>query len=301
MNLQAAAYQHLFYILLISIAAYALVPGIGAFMVRSRWRKFRRLLMAASRYREPDYSLVHSGRSGSLGTFRFYGTLRALQGDDTVWLGNGSLSLKADLKGVPVYILPHPSAEQSVPSEVSWQRIHTLPEGTRIFVAGELFLQKTGAVFRSGDDFSLIAIVYEEPDEEMLHHAISAGRERNEYWNHLTPGALTAGSFSLFIYFYVLLRSPMLRLTALSALTASLLPLAPILPPALIAYSVYRSLWKKARTMRAERDLLKLKQQEWRHKERAAVRLELYALTILGFSTLLELAILFSLFSAIIR
>jgi hypothetical protein len=257
--------------------------------------------MASAFYREPDYSLLHSETYGSLGSYRFYGTLRALQGDGTVWLGSSSLSLKADLKGVPIYILPHPSAEQSVPSEVSWQRIHTLPEGTRIFLAGELFLHRTGAVFRSGDELSLIAIVYEEPDEGLLAHAVSAGRERNEYWNHLTPGALTAGSFSLFIYFYVLLRWPMLRLPALSALTASLLPVAPILPPALIGYSIYRSLWKRGRALRAERDLLRLKQHMWRHKEREAVRLEIAALLVLGLSTLLELVMLFSLFSAIIR
>jgi hypothetical protein len=93
----------------------------------------------------------------------------------------------------------------------------------------------------------------------------------------------------------------MLRLPALSALTASLLPVAPILPPALIGYSIYRSLWKRGRALRAERDLLRLKQHMWRHKEREAVRLEIAAFLVLGLSTLLELVMLFSLFSAIIR
>ena len=67
----------------IAILFYAAFPAIGAFLVRSQWRLFRNRVTAASRY--PTASPLATGRerSASVGYFRFFGSLEAIQGDDT--------------------------------------------------------------------------------------------------------------------------------------------------------------------------------------------------------------------------
>jgi hypothetical protein len=319
--LQASAFLHLFVIVLIALCTYGIVPGIGAFFVRRKWRRFREGLLSAASYPVPDYRLLHSGESGRAGCFRFYGTLRALRGENGAWVDNGRVSLRVELERVRVYMISAPSSlshregssafdDEMVPIEVPWRRIKTLPEGTKVFVAGELDRRATGALFLSTQKVPLVVIVYDGPDEHLLSHAVKTGRERNGYWNFLTPGALTTGSFTLFVYFYLLLRAPLLRFPAILALTVSLLPLTLVLPPAVIGYSFYRSLWKRAFLLRTERDLLTLNEisegkkappKEAEVKKRTSQRLELLALLILALSVGVELFMIFIFFAAVIR
>ncbi len=49
-----------------------------------------------------------------------------------------------------------------------------------------------------------------------------------------------------------------MQFTALTAISFSLVPIIPFLPPGLMFYYFYRHLWKKARILRAERDLIRL-------------------------------------------
>jgi hypothetical protein len=254
--LQAYAFPHPLFILLISLLAYLVIPGIGAFMVRKRWRTFRRSFLEVATFPLPDYPDLRNGRSGY---YRFYGTIGALEEEGIVWIDNERISLKVDLKKHPIYMMVSSGeGEQLMPEILSWKNIQTLPEGTKIHVAGFLDISKEGAVFRSTQEQKLLIALYDGPTEQVLFQAIRSGRERNEYWNNLTPVSLTAGSFILFIYFYLLLGSPMLRFPAILSLTMSLLPVSPFLPPATLGYSLYRNLWGRARSYRAKRDLLRL-------------------------------------------
>lgn len=264
--LQAEIYQHLFIIILIALLFYGLVPLIGAFSVRTRWRRFRNQLMRASLSPSLTYGAVHGSTLSSV--YRIFGSLQAVQDENILWLSDGKVSVCVDLVGVPVYILPSvPEGESMVkpgsypdesPGRTYWNRIFSLPEKTSIFVSGKLVYEDGRALFRDTKKIPLLVIIYDCNDSDFYSHAILSGRQRNEYWNSLTPGSLTVGSFSLFIYFYLLIQIPYMQFTAVTAITFSLVPVLPFLPPGFIFYYIYRHLWKKARILRSERDLIRL-------------------------------------------
>jgi hypothetical protein len=91
-----------------------------------------------------------------------------------------------------------------------------------------------------------------------MQRVIWSGRQRNEYWNQFTIPSLITGSFGLLLLAYFLLGSPDMRIPALTALAAGLGPASPFLPPAFPLYFLYRRYWKRARLMRAQRDVVRL-------------------------------------------
>ena len=266
MTLQATVYQHLFIIVLITLFFYAFIPLIGAFWVRTGWRRFRYQLMKASLQKNISYKDVYGNEPS--GYYRFFGSLQALEGENILWLKNNNVSVGIDLEGVPIYMLPSISAEKPFskklnypdksPKKTYWNRIFSIPEKTSFFVSGKFIQNKGFPQFINTKEDPLLVIIFDCDISNFYSHAILSGRQRNEYWNSLTPGALTIGSFSLFIYFYLLIQMPYMHFVAVTALSFSLVPVIPFFPPGLLFYYIYRSFWKKARNLRAERDLLKL-------------------------------------------
>lgn len=254
----------------IVVTFYILIPGIGAFVVRGRWRSFRRRMIQASLFPTAGYVQVRPEESGSgyLGTFRCFATLEAIQGDDTVWVRAGRVSFGVRMQGVTVYMLPSglipgsgtPNTENlpdEMPAMVPWAKVGSLPEGTRMFVAGPLYRSETKAVFRSDGAAFLTVVIYDGAEETVLQRSIWGGRQRNEYWNRLTPVSLAAGSFSLIILASVYVASPWLRSAAILAVLGSMIPVLPLGPPGVVLFFLYRRLWQEARYLRAERDLLR--------------------------------------------
>jgi hypothetical protein len=258
--------------LIIGIATlfYAAFPAIGAFLVRGQWRMFRRIVTAASRYPSATPSVVGRERASSVGLFRFFGTLEAIQGDDRIWITNGRFSVAAELRGVRVYLIPEGEEEEERESpaargesggelrSVPWSRIFSLPEGTPIFVGGALFAEEGRGVFRDSGRTPLLVVIHDCPRESIVNKAIGSGRQRNEYMNAFTLPSVAIGALSLILLAFSLLSSPALRIIALTALTAGLAPISPFLPPGFPLYFAYRSNWKKARLMRAQRDIVRL-------------------------------------------
>ncbi|RKX78612.1 MAG: hypothetical protein DRP87_05745 [Spirochaetes bacterium] len=258
-------------ILVLAFTFYVLIPGIGAFYVRSQWRRFRKNIISASLSPIVRYNVVREGTEGYLGDFRCTGSLEAIQ-ENLIWIHSENISISVDLFKAFVYILPSFSFaekegkvelnEETLPDEmprkVSWNRIFSLPEGTKMFVYGPLFLERGRAIFKMCNRKVVTVVIYDGGEDTILRRSIWGGRQINEYWNQFTPGSIAAGALSLFIVAYMLLKSPMLRIQALISLSLSGLPLSIFLPPGVFLFFLYRSLWRKARFFRAERDLLKL-------------------------------------------
>jgi len=263
-------------IVLIALFFYVLIPGIGAFAVRARWRRFRRGVTSASLY--PFAGYAHLRGSGDLpegariGNFRFLGSLEAIQGDDTIWVKDGHVSLPADMSGVSVYLVPAEAGPYSgdfgaghagvvpdrTPTVIRWQKLSSLTEGTRVFLAGALTVKGGKPVFAATDRAPLLVVLYDGDEKRLIHRSIWRGRQRNEYWNQFTPVSLAGGSLALVTAAYVFLHSPPDRVPALMAVSLSVLPLLPFFPPGVIGFFAYRSLWKRGRFLRAERDLVRL-------------------------------------------
>jgi len=270
MVLQPKIIYHLAGIFSLACAFYILIPGIGAFRIRNTWRNFRTLLLRSALMPPVRYKDIHSidetsGRNGR--SYRFFGRLQAMQEDNTVWLNDGEVSLLAELQQVYVYILSFntpitPDSWSRYPAQppqrVKWEKISSLPEETKIFISGSLVFKDGHAAFIDTPDDPLCVLIYEWQDSEVLLRGTWSGRQKNEYWNAMTPGSLTLGFFSLFIYFYVLMRFPPLMLPALLALALSCIPFTPLIPPGIIAYYFYRRFWQQGRVLRAQRDILRL-------------------------------------------
>ncbi len=257
-------------IMCIAALFYLCIPGIGAFYIRSTWRKFRKLLTKSALCSPLTYYELRKAEKESRPDnrmYRFFGHLQAMQGDNIVWVSDGKVSVSANLERVFVYVLSahNPWNESGFkeypvqpPRRVLWEKISSLPEYTQIFISGELYWEDKHGVFANTSDNPLLVIIYEGEKSNLLIRATWSGRQKNEYWNPFTPGSLALGSFSLFIYFYVLLSFPQLLFPAVIALSLSLLPVIPFLPPAVIFYYYYRQFWKKGRVLRAQRDLIRV-------------------------------------------
>jgi hypothetical protein len=253
----------------IALLFYIVLPGFGAFYVRSQWRRFRTLVVASSLYPLVRYEHLRQRESGYIGKFRFFGVLEAIQ-EDQIWVRNGNITLSARLEMGPVYILPSFSAEEKVyeqneetlpdeaPAKIQWKKIFSLPRGTKMLIAGPLYLRKGQGTFQTGEEGTTMVMIYDGGAETILRRSIWGGRQRNEYWNLFTPGSLTLGSFASFIYGYTLFRESLQRIPALLSLSMSLVPIIMLVPPGLFFFFLYRSFWKQGRFYRAERDILLL-------------------------------------------
>jgi len=258
-------------VMILGLAAlfYIAIPGVGAFLARARWRVFRRTVTAVSRYPTVNPPAASSERNAFVGLFRFFGSLEAIQGENRIWISNGRFSVEADVRDVSIYLLPEGGgAPSNVQGErdtadaglrsVPWSRIFSLPEGTPIFVGGALFSEEGRPVFRGHGRIRLLVVIHDCPRESIMHQAIWSGRQRNEYMNAFTLPSVVTGSLSLLLLAYWLLTKPDLQIPALVSLTAGLAPVSPLLPPGVPLYFAYRHFWKKARLMRAQRDVVRL-------------------------------------------
>lgn len=269
MVLQPKIMYHLAGIFALALAFYVLIPGIGAFRIRRVWRSFRAGLLRSALLPPLTYADIRNSEGNGLERrdFRFFGRLQAMQDDNTIWLSNGEVSLLVELDQVDVFILSSsvPMSSDALssypaqpPQRVRWNKLSSLPEETRIFVSGGTVYREGRVRFLDSPDDPLCVVIYECSDREVLIRGIWSGRQRNEYWNDLTPGSLALGFFSLFIYFFILVQVPQLFLPAVAALTLSCVPLAPLIPPGTFGYYFYRRLWQQGRALRAQRDLLRL-------------------------------------------
>lgn len=258
--------------LAVAVLFYLIIPGIGAFSTRAKWRWFRKSIMEISLRPEVTYAALRRPDGEIPGSYRIIGSLQAIQGNDVVWVKSGSVSVAAELSGVDVYVLPVPDSPEGgervehydrtmselIPRRVSWNSIFSLPEGTGLLISGTMHMEGGTGVFRSGRDNPLLVVIFEGAADTIVPRSIWVGRQKNEYWNRSTPLSVTAGSFALFIIAYTLLKVPMLRLEAIITVTISLFPVIPFLPPGVVLFFLYRFLWKRARILRAERDLFRL-------------------------------------------
>jgi hypothetical protein len=248
--------------LVIALLFYVAIPGAGAFVVRSRWRRFRSAVLAARDAPALDYAEAHGGAPHSQERWvHFFGRLEAIQRDRSIWIGSGRLSAKVDLSRVAVYVLPAAGIDRDAlpdetPRQVYWKNLSAMAEGTRVFVAGPV-RRAAGEIRFIGErrDEPLV-IVYDCPDSEVFANAVWAGRQRNEYWNYLTPISLIAGFVAETFWAVTLISDS--RLQTLVALVAALVPVLPFFPPGVIGFYWYRRLWRAARRLRARRDLARV-------------------------------------------
>jgi hypothetical protein len=257
--------RHYMIVILPVVMFYVAIPGLGALLIRHRWRKFRRMLVFSASYTRLGYSdtrVLSDEDDGYLGRYRFFGSLEAIQGSSVIRVRGKNVSVSVAMKNIMVFLLPTASPDDDTvsdqtPSPVRWSKVSALPEGIKVYVAGSLYREKDLALFQEDSHGPLLVVIYDGPDSELVNRSIWCGRQKNEYWNRFTPVSLLAGSLTLGVVIISGAVSPVHQGAVVTALTAAVAPVLPLLPPGVALFVLYRRIWTVGRHCRAERDLFR--------------------------------------------
>jgi len=243
-------------ILLTMIFWYAILPFIGGFYSRYRWRKFRNRfsdlcicpLLDYSQYRQLD---------NQEGIFRFTGNIESITDGHTLWVRGNDLTIPVSLSKTKCYQLPMHEGDglPEAPQQIRWNRVSTLTENSKVFIGGQLKMQDNRLNFISTKENPLMVIFYNCPDSELKNTIIRAARTRNEYWNSFTPVSLAVGALILISIAASYLYRPAFRLIVISSFIAVFVPILPVLPPGFVFTVLCRRLTWNARRLRINSDL----------------------------------------------
>jgi len=226
-------------------------------MVRRRWRSFR--------WKCRDAALLPvwgpDAKTDYPAGFAIYGQVEAIQGDDTLWITTDAGSIQVIMNGHPVYSIDDAGIDANgnqahrTPEMTRWEHVGPLPEGSRIFVAGDICYERAGLVVRAWKSAAPLLVFYDGPAEDLIARLLWAGRQRNEFWNAFTPMSLMIGFGLLAIFGFSAVRESGNRFWAVLAASLSVIPFAALLPPGILGFFLYRRLWRKGRHYRGFRDL----------------------------------------------
>ncbi|MDR2094273.1 MAG: hypothetical protein LBP76_01990 [Treponema sp.] len=249
-------------IIALALFWYGLVPVAGAFVSRQSWRFFRRRFDNLRLKPILNYPLYYSAQSGE---YRFLGVLEAITDDQILWVRGNNLTVPVSLRNVHTYLMPIGEAGndffepgKDTPVRIKWSAISTLTGEAKVFVGGPLVRRDDRWVFESTRENPLIVIFYDGGDRFLTVQAIRAGRQRNEYWNAVTPYSFILGAFCLIVMASSFLLRPAFRLTALTAFITVFTPIVSMIPPGLLFTMLYRKFWLSALRYRSYRDLARL-------------------------------------------
>jgi len=209
--------------------------------------------------------------SCSNGIYRFSGNIESITDGHTLWVRGEDLTLPVSLEKTKCYLLPkhEGEGEPDAPSQMSWNRISTLSEGVKVFVAGVIKDRNKRQSFCSTKENPLTVIFYSCLDEELTEDIIRAARTKGEYWNSLTPISIVTGALGLIFIAATYLGRPAYHLAVISALVAVFIPVYPVLPPGFLLTLIYRRVSQNARNMRISCDFALFNLIEGAEKEAA--------------------------------
>ncbi|MDR0878294.1 MAG: hypothetical protein LBN21_09585, partial [Treponema sp.] len=205
----------------------------GAFFSRRSWRKFRRRFDELRLRPVLDYEAYRRLEGGG-GDYRFTGGFESVTDGHTLWIRSDNLTIPVALSDAKTYVLPMQEGNSALesfdpgeeaPERIRWDRVSALAEGAKVFVGGTLVLQDQRWTFVSTKETPLLVIFYDGSDRSLAIRAIRAGRDKNEYWNTVTPYALIAGALCLISIAISFLSRPAFRLTVIVSLIAVFIPL----------------------------------------------------------------------------
>lgn len=212
-----------------------------------------------------DYKLSQETENSGK-EFRFLGGLESITDDQTLWVRNSDITIPVDLKNAHIYLLPSidehtmdaVSSKKTSPERIRLNNLSSLKEGANVYIGGILGIKDDRITFLSVKENPLLIIFYDGSRRNLSIRIIRAGRQRNEYWNNLTPYSLALGAFFELLYAFNFIARPAFQLTLIAAIIAMFGPLFPIAPPGIIFTNLYSRFWRQARIFRSYRDVFRL-------------------------------------------
>ncbi len=251
---------------LAALVFYALIPVIGALIVRTNWHSFR-VRLAQTQVLPPldSFSLIQKVHSvGNL--YKVFAEIDAVGEHDCLWIRSNNKTLTVDMHNVPVYVFTGnsedgtglPQDEEDSVDKVRWSAVPSLVQGTRIFIAGCMEMRKGIPTMVTNPESPMLVILHNLGDDELLPRVIAAGRHKNEYWNPLTQISMALGIMVISGLITTILANPSISLVLALSLTIALSPVLPILPPGVFLFFLYRRFWRRAYYFRSKRDVSRL-------------------------------------------
>ena len=247
---------------------YALIPVIGAFIVRGQWRRFRASIRDATslpaledRARSMDLPAMVVAR----------GEIDAMGGDDELWVAGAGVSFVVDLSDSWVYVLAGRRGDDRI-ERLRWRDLRAIGPGSRAFAAGKAEFREGRIVMSRGS----LVVLHDGDDDSLVRRAVWAGRHDNEYWNPLTQVSLAVGVVAMSAIARLTLPGRIPALVLALTLTAAFSPVLPLLPPGVAGFFLYRRYWRRARYCRARRDVALIEEPDgttaslWRGRARGA-------------------------------
>lgn len=281
---------------------FLILPLLGAFITRGRWRKFRHKLIFLGK--QPRFSGYFDPAVPWTGLI--YGQIEGIQGSTWLWLRSQGRSIRVNAGNAEVCMfegqqrsgrrLPEP------PVRLRWSHVGAVAEGSRVMVWGQV-LSRNGRLQLEAPEGEKgpFLVFYEGDDASLLRRLLGNSRQQNEYWNIFTPFGLLIGFALVAILAFDAFQTLPNRLWGVILTSLALMPFSILLPPGLAAYYVYRRLWRRSRRLRSRRDMLYLvpgRKLERQHLlERTARRLEYAAVGIFALGLVANSVLVF-LFSA---
>ena len=251
--------------LVVAILFYVVLPVMGGYFARNQWRRFRERLLelSGSPLLRRESWAFDADRGVLDGSYRFYGEIEALEGENRIWVRGRDLTVVVDLGASWFQILADEGREEplaggySFVERMRWSRVRVFPESARVFVGGLVRLEDGVPVFINDPRESLIVVSYEGGEAELLPRLIAGGRVPNEYWNPLSRTSIALG-FGLLAFFFAFGGGHWLPTILFFSILVSLTPVLCLLPPGLFLFILYRRFWNKALSQRVQRDLYRL-------------------------------------------
>jgi len=247
----------------LAIAAifYLGIPLVGAFALRSQWRRFRLRLAELSRapilsYR--DIAVARASGERIVGRFRLYGRVEALEGADRAWLRGEGVSALVDFSRSPLYVLPSDEEGARNVARLPWTSVTSLAEGTPLFTAGLLVVDGDNPVFVEEPGESLVAVSYDCGENEIAPRLVEGGRAVNEYWTPITQVSIALGLAAMSVLMVVYAGKTTFSTLRAMTFFIGVLPILSLVPPGLLLYLAYRALWRRAWSLRSMRDAFRM-------------------------------------------
>ncbi|MBB6479483.1 hypothetical protein [Spirochaeta isovalerica] len=247
----------LYVLILIPLLFYIILPLIGAFRVRSVWRQFRLTMINASLFPICTYGEIIGDRKE--GYFRFFGEIESIQSRKLLWVKNKNMTMTVKMEHCFVYLIPSEKKMNSqMPTKLSWNRVFSIAEGTAVYISGEV-REEDGRLLFAGDRKNpLTVIIYDGEESSLLERSISCGRQKNEYWNFLTPWSIAIGGILSLVLLNMMIQANVPAEFLIGGILVAALPILPFLPPGLFFFFLYTAFWRRGRNCRADRDLIAL-------------------------------------------
>ena len=253
-------------IVLTAIVFYGILPIVGAFFNRHRWKQFRGRfceLFNAPLLDYRQYRQLESKKSlGDEDVFRYIGEIESITDGRTLWVKSEDLTIPVSLEKTNCFLLPTSenegasSRKSEAPQKIKWNHLSTVTEGTKVFIGGRAQFINGRLSFKQTKQEPLTVIFYNCPDTELKTGIIRSARTGSKYWNNFTLLSLIIGVFILVIIANTFLGRPAYRITVIASLIAIFIPIMPVLPPGFLFTFLYRRLLWNAGKLRIDSELI---------------------------------------------